>query len=118
MTVDAFTDRLARVRHRFVSTLDSKIEDAYATIAKLPANGPTAAESVAETYRIIHGIVGIGPTVGFPATGRAAKDVENVLRSAYQGRRGLTDDEISQFKKRLYALREAGSRELQAFYAV
>ncbi len=30
MTVDPFTDRLERVRNRFVSTLTGKIEDAYA----------------------------------------------------------------------------------------
>jgi len=115
---DAFADRLARVRHRFVSTLESKIEDAYASIASLGDAVPTAASAVGETYRSIHGVVGIGPTVGFPSTGRAAREVEDVLRVPYQNHRGLTGDEILLFKKRLHALREAASRELQSFYSV
>ena len=30
--------------------------------------------AVGEAYRCMHGIVGVGPTVGFPSTGRAAHD--------------------------------------------
>jgi chemotaxis protein histidine kinase CheA len=113
MTVDAFADRLARVRHRFVSTLQGKIDDAYAAVPKLSDSAPEAAATVAEGNRCMHGIVGIGPTVGFPATGRAARDVEDVLREPYQNRRGLTDDEILKFKESLHALREAATRELK-----
>jgi chemotaxis protein histidine kinase CheA len=118
MTVDAFADRLARVRHRFVSTLEGKIDEAYAAVPKLSDIAPEAAATVAEGYRRIHGIVGIGSTVGFPATGRAARDVEDVLRGAYHDRRGLTADEILNFKKSIHALREAAARELQSVAAV
>lgn len=118
MTVDPYTDRLARVRHRFVSTLEGKIEDAYGAVPKLSAVAPTASASVAEAYRCMHGIVGIGPTVGFPSTGRAAREVEDVLRSPHRDGRGLTSDEVSLFMTRLHALREAATRELRLFYSV
>ena len=118
MTADPFTDRLARVRDRFATTLAGKIEETCASIPNLSDAAPAAAAAVAEAYRCVHGIVGVGPTVGFPATGRAARDVEDVLRVAQHEKRGLTADEILAFKKRLDALRETATRELQFFHSV
>jgi len=40
MAVDQFAERLARVRQRFVSALESKIEDTFAAIPDL--SGETA----------------------------------------------------------------------------
>jgi chemotaxis protein histidine kinase CheA len=117
MSVDAFADRLARVRHRFVSSLQSKIDDAFTSTAKLADLAPGAVAAVGETYRCMHGIVGVGPTVGFPVTGRAAHDVEELLRPAQQEGRGLRPDEILILKKRLIVLREAAARELRFFYS-
>ena len=94
MPVDPFADRLARVRHRFVSTLERRLHDAYAAIPKLADAAPAAGEAVEEVYRTMHGMVGIGPTVGFPQTGRAAREVEDVLRSPRQAARGLGDRKI------------------------
>ena len=118
MSVDVFADRLVRVRHRFVSSVEGKIDDAHAAIPKLSDAMPAAAASLADVYRSIHGIVGIGQTVGFPATGRAARDAENVLRSAYSSGRGLTPGEISQFEDSLSALRKVASGELQSVHTV
>jgi chemotaxis protein histidine kinase CheA len=101
-----------------VSTLEGKIDGAAAATAKLSDELPAASATVAETYRCMHSIVGIGPTVGFPSTGHAARQVEDVLRSSYRDRRGLTSDEILLFTQRLQALRDAGARELQSFYSV
>jgi hypothetical protein len=115
MAVDPFTDRLERVRHRFVSTLEGKIEDAYAAIPDLADGLPTAAAAVAELYRCMHGIVGISPTVGFPATGGGARGVENVLRPPQRDKRGLSDQEILALKECLQPLRDAAERELQQF---
>jgi chemotaxis protein histidine kinase CheA len=117
MSVDPFTDRLARVRHRFVSTLEGKIDDAYAALAHLAEGAPGAPAAVAETYRSMHGIVGIGPTVGFPVTGRAAHDAEDVMRLAQQDKRGLNPAEIQSLKRRLHALQEAAGHELRSFYS-
>jgi HPt (histidine-containing phosphotransfer) domain-containing protein len=117
MTPDPFTERLARVRQRFVSTLEGKIDDAYAALPKLTGDAPAAALVAGEAYRTMHGIVGVGPTVGFPATGRAARAVEDVLRQPQQDKRCLAADEIAVLEDRLAALREAVTRELQAFHA-
>jgi len=117
MAVDPFAERLAKVRHRFVSALESKIEDAYTAIPRLSGTTSAAAEEVAEMYRRMHGLVGIGPTVGFAQTGRAARGAENVLLEPHHAKRGLTTQEIDSFRKALHGLREAATRELQSFYA-
>jgi chemotaxis protein histidine kinase CheA len=116
-TEDPYAERLDRVRQRFLSTLEDKIEDAYSAIPKLSAVTPTAALAVDAVYRCMHDIHGVGPTVGFPAAGRAAHDVEHVLRLPQQDKRGLTDNEILILKKSLHALREAASRELQSLHS-
>ena len=117
MTIAPFAERLARVRQRFISALESKIEDVYAALPKLPGAGPDIVTVVEETYQRIHAIVGIGPTVGFIATGRAARTVENLLLPARSAGRGLTAEEINLFKKALQALREASQQELQSTYS-
>jgi chemotaxis protein histidine kinase CheA len=114
MTADIFADRLDRVRHRFVSSLASKIDEACAAIPNLLGAIPAATAAVAEVYRSIHGIVGVGPTVGYPSTGKAARGAEDVLRMAYREGRGLTADEGALLKSALDALRDAASRELQS----
>ena len=114
MPDDIFADRVAKVRQRFVSSLGAKIETTYAALRDLGGTAPSAAAAVAEAYRCIHGIVGIGRTVGFPAIGTAAHDAEDVLRPPYHAGRGLTDDEISLLKTSLQTLREVAARELQS----
>jgi chemotaxis protein histidine kinase CheA len=109
MAIDPFTERLAKVRQRFVSTLESKIEDTYTALPALSGEG----SAVAETYRRIHGIVGIGPTVGLAATGRAARGVENLLLPAYSAKRGLNAIEMDAVRKALHALREAAQRDIE-----
>ncbi len=118
MTADPFTDRLARVRTRFATTLAGKIDETCAAIPNLSDVAPAAAAAVAEAYRCVHGIVGVGPTVGFPASGNAAHDVEDILRPPQQERRGLTADEILLLTKTLKVLREVAARELQSFHSL
>ena len=57
-----------------------------------------------------------GRTVGFARTGQAARSVENVLLVPHHEGRGLTVQEVTLLTKSLQGLREAASRELQAFY--
>lgn len=114
MVVDEFTERLARVRHRFMSTLQSKIEDTYAALPGLIGDDAGAAQEVAEVYRRIHNIVGVGPTVGFAATGGLARKVEGILFLAHHDRRGLTPSELEALRPLLHGLREAAQEELQA----
>ena len=118
MTLDPFMDRFVRVRHRFATSVTGKIDQACATVSDLSASETAAATAVDEAYRCVHGIVGVGPTVGFLATGHAAREVENVLRSPRQERRGLTADEIVLLTKALQTLRETAARDLQKFHSV
>jgi HPt (histidine-containing phosphotransfer) domain-containing protein len=115
MTADPFTDRIARVRIRFAATLSAKIDDVCAAIPQFPDTAPKAAAAVGDAYRCVHGIVGVGPTVGFPASGKAARDVEDVLRPPQQQRRGLSADEVARVTAMLQILREVAARELQTF---
>lgn len=118
MTADPFAERLARVRQRFVSSLDGKIDAAFAALPQLSGTGPQAVAIIGEVCREMHGIAGVGPTVGFPSAGRAARAVEAVLREAQLASRTLAADEIDLLKNRLDELRGAAARELQVFHAV
>jgi chemotaxis protein histidine kinase CheA len=117
MALNGFAERLARVRQRFISGLESKIEDTYRDIPGLSQAAPAGAETVEEAYRRIHSLVGIGPTVGFARTGRAARSVEHILLMPQQAKRGLTNQEVDSFEKALHVLRETASSELQMFYS-
>jgi chemotaxis protein histidine kinase CheA len=110
--IDPFEERLSRVRHRFASTLEGKIQDIYTDLPLLSGEGKSA-DAVEVCYRRVHGICGIGPTVGFVQTGRTARDAEAVLLEAYRARRPLTESEAAAFRKKLHVLREAAKSELQ-----
>ncbi|MGP0090648.1 MAG: hypothetical protein ACLPKB_11920 [Xanthobacteraceae bacterium] len=111
-----FAERLARVRQRFITSLESKIADSYEALPTLIGEGAPVKDAVAEVYRRIHGISGIGPTVGFAETGRAARNAEVALLTAYRERRGLNEKELDAFRKALHGLRDAAQRELQATF--
>ncbi len=115
MSVDVFADRLTKVRRRFVSKLQGRIDGTDASVPKLGGDTAGAAAAVGEAYRCMHSIVGVGSTVGFPATGRAAHEVEDLLRPAQNEHRGLSDEEISTLRERLFDLRAAVEREMQLF---
>jgi chemotaxis protein histidine kinase CheA len=115
MTTDPFLDRLARVRDRFAAGLAGKIDETHAAIPQLSDATLAAPAAVDEAYRCVHGIVGVGPTVGFPQSGRAAHEVENVLRSPRLENRGLTAGEIQTLAKALAELKDVATRELQSF---
>ena len=114
MDADVFAERLTKVRKRFTSTLESKLEETDTALVGMSGDGAEVAEAVAETYRRLHGIAGTGPTIGFPLTGQAARDAEAVLIAANRDQRGLTTDEITNLKNALVVLRQAATRELQA----
>jgi chemotaxis protein histidine kinase CheA len=113
MTADLFAERLAKIRDRFVAALPNRIQESDAALPMLSGDGPASIEAVAETYRRLHGIAGTGPTIGFAATGQAARAAESVLIEAYRGKRALTAREADNFKPALTALRQAAQGELQ-----
>ena len=118
MTADPFLDRIARVRERFATSLAGKIDETCAAIPRLRDIAPSAAAAAEAAYRCMHGIVGVGPTVGFPCSGNAAHEVEAILKPPKQERRGLTADEIARLTCALQALREVAARELESFHSL
>ena len=115
--VAPFTERFTRVRHRFASSLENKIDGVYTALPKLAGEGEAVAEVVDENYRRIHDIAGVSPSIGFVATGRAARAVENILNPARSARRGLKPDEIDLLKNALHALRQTSQQELQSTFS-
>jgi chemotaxis protein histidine kinase CheA len=113
MTADVFAERLAKIRDRFVAALPTRIDESDAALPTLSGDGPASVEAVAETYRRLHGIAGTGATIGFAATGQAARAAEVVLIEAYRGQRALTASEAANLRPALVALRQAAQSELQ-----
>jgi hypothetical protein len=116
MHADQFEIRLARVRHRFATTLESKIGDAVVSANRMSRGDDGMIKHVSESYRSLHGICGIGPTVGFCATGEAARAAEVALMQAYRESRGLTETEVLSLKKALERLRLAAASDLRLMY--
>jgi hypothetical protein len=116
MHADQFEIRLARVRHRFATTLESKIDDAVISANRMSRSDDGVVKHISDSYRHLHGICGIGPTVGFSATGEAAHFAEAALMQAYRESRGLTDKEVLSLKKALEHLRVVAASELRLMY--
>jgi HPt (histidine-containing phosphotransfer) domain-containing protein len=116
MHADRFEIRLAIVRHRFATTLKSKIEDAVVSANRMSRSTDGVIKHVSESYRLLHGICGIGPTVGFTATGEAARAAEGALMQAHHEKRGLSEREVISLKKSLENLRVAAASELRLMY--
>jgi chemotaxis protein histidine kinase CheA len=116
MYADRFEVCIARVRHRFATSLESKIQTAMAAADHMSRNDGGAVQYVTNSYRNLHSIFGVGATVGFAATGDAAHDAEAALMQAYEEKRGLTEDEVSSLKSALARLQDVAGTELRSMY--
>jgi hypothetical protein len=116
MYADQFEGRLAIVRHRFATTLESKITDVVVFTDRMSGSKDGTIKDLSESYRHLHNICGIGPSVGFATTGEAARAAEVGLMQAYRERRKLTQAELLNLKKALGRLREAAASELRLMY--
>ena len=106
MYADRFEVCIARVRHRFATTLESKIRTAMAAADHMTRKDGGAVQYVTSSYRNLHSIFGVGATVGFAATGDAAHDAEAALIQAYEEKRGLTEEEVLSLKSALARLQD------------
>jgi hypothetical protein len=114
---DEFTERLARIRQRFAASLQSKVDDSYAALPILSdraAEAIEAIEAIVVTHRRLHEMCGIAPSIGFLATGTAARTAESVLREPAKTKRPLTADEVAAFTLNLDSLRVAAQSDLQS----
>ncbi|HWP27013.1 MAG TPA: hypothetical protein VNL39_11775 [Xanthobacteraceae bacterium] len=113
MTVDLFNQRLNKVRARFAANVERKIETLDNTLPQLCGEGNSIIERLAAAHRSVHALCGVGPTIGFVATGRAARTVEQILRQSLKAKRGLTDLELASVRAGLVELRAAAHADAQ-----
>ena len=113
---DRFEACVAKVRHRFATTLASKIDNTIASADRLSRNDRGAFKYLSESYQRLHTIYGLGATVGFVATGEAAHFAEAALLAAYYQRRGLNERETENLKAALAHLRDVAASELRQMY--
>ncbi len=114
MSTDQFVQRIAAIRMRFASKLTTKIEETDAALPHLAGVGGDVVDAVAATYRRIHDLCGVGPTVGFVETGQAARNLDAILIGPFRAARGLTTDEVARLKEGLDALRSAALIDIQS----
>jgi hypothetical protein len=111
---DDFNDRLERIRQRFAASLPGKIDDSIAAVPKMSESDAAAVEAVVVIHRKLHEMCGVAPSVGFPATGKAARAAESVLRDSAKAKRPLTAEEVSAFIVQIDGLRSVARTELQS----
>jgi HPt (histidine-containing phosphotransfer) domain-containing protein len=63
-------------------------------------------------HREAHGLCGVGATLGFVGTGKAARSIEQLLLAAVNGERTLTDDEIPRLREGIALLRSTATAEI------
>lgn len=114
MDTDQFAQRLAAIRLRFAAKLATRIHDTDTALSQLAGDGSAAIESLVETYHRIHELCGLGASVGFAATSRAARVMEQILLEPYRARRALTEAEIDKLRPALAALRDAARTDCKA----
>ena len=113
MELDSFAERLAVIRQRFASTVEGKIAEAWEALPQAVGDDATAVEKVAAAYQQVHRICGVASTVGFSATGKAARSAEDIIILAFRGKRGLTLSEAQILRQALETLRTVARSELE-----
>jgi chemotaxis protein histidine kinase CheA len=111
VTSDIFAERMAAVRQRFVAKLDARIGEIESAVAQLGRAG--ALDALALAHRRAHDLCGVGPTMGFVQTGKAARAIEQLLLGALKAQRALTDDEIAWLRAGIVQLRAAAAAEVE-----
>jgi len=107
--------RIALIRARFITKLAAKIEEIGASLPILAGNGRTAVDAVAEVYRRLHDVCGIGANIGLNQSAQAARVlVDGVLLKPFRGKRGLSTGEMAKFEKGLDTFRAVAEVEMQS----
>src|SRR4029078_4214151 len=88
VTSDLFAERFAAVRERFAAKLDARIDEIESTVPRL--GNADALDALALAHRRAHDLCGVGPTMGFVFTGKAARTIEQVMLAAIKASPPLT----------------------------
>lgn len=100
-----FAARIDKIRARVALKLADRIQQTDAALPKMTSGGSDAVNAVATAYRWFHDISGIGPTLGFQATGREARMCADILVGPFRAQRGLSTDELTLLTKGLESFR-------------
>ncbi|MCF8475418.1 MAG: Hpt domain-containing protein [Pseudolabrys sp.] len=114
MSADDFNERLARIRTRFAAALPTKIDNALTALPLMSEKSANAIDTIVIVHRTLHEMCGVAPTIGFPATGKAARDAETVLREPAKTKRHLRTDEITALIAGIDGLRSAAQTDLKS----
>jgi hypothetical protein len=106
-----FAARIDKIRARVALKLVDKMQQTDAALSQMVGGGSDAAEAVETAYRWLHDVSGIGPTIGFDATGRQARSCADILVVAFRAQRGLSPDELELLGNSLESLRIAALSE-------
>lgn len=108
---DPFAERLAAVRLRFVAKFDACIDVIVSAMSQ--SDCEDGLDNLALAHREAHGLCGVGPTLGFVGTGKAARLIERILLAALKSERSLTDDEIPRLLEGISLLRSTAAAEMR-----
>ncbi len=114
MGADGFAERLAHVRKRFAAKLVGRIAEIDCALPQLIGEGGEVVAAVSTAHRKLHDLCGAGPTLGFHATGKAARVCERILLQPARTERGLTEQETVHLKAGLAELRAAARIDMQS----
>jgi hypothetical protein len=106
-----FAARIDKIRARVSLKLADRIQQTDAALPQMTGDGDDAVAAVASAYRWFHDISGIGPTIGFEATGRQARLCASILVTPFRAQRGLSPDELELLTSGLESLRIAALNE-------
>ena len=104
MDEKAYMERISTIRSRFSLRIADEIRTTVAVADYLTSPEAEVIEEIATIYRRFHSVCGIGATIGFDATGRAARTLDAILVGPFRDRRHLTPDEVKQLKEGLDVL--------------
>jgi chemotaxis protein histidine kinase CheA len=107
---DPFAERMAAVRQRFIAKLDARIDMIASAMAQPGCE--VGLGTLALAHREAHSLCGVGQTLRFVGTGKAARSIEQLLLAAVTAKRALTDDEILRLGEGIALLRSAATAEI------
>jgi len=109
---DIFAERIAAVRQRFVGKLDARINVIASAMPQPGCND--GLDALVLAHREAHGLCGVGHTLGFVETGKAARSIEQLLLAAVKSERPLTDGELPRLREGIALLRSTATAEMRA----
>jgi hypothetical protein len=114
MSIDQYTECLAKIRSRFAAELSHKIDSLDHALPQLSGKDNSVIEALDAAHRGVLELCSTGPAVGFVATGKAARSVQQILYRSLRAKRGLSDSEVTSVLAGLGALRVAAQSELHS----